>query len=641
MHHGPPAAGLSACVSRVITVGGRGGASVGARKAVAAAARVGRDRPEHLTEAFTSSVLEQTRPPDQVVIVRDGPVDAALAATIAELAATSPVPVDVVGLDRNIGLGPALDAGLAACRHDVVARMDADDISLPHRFAVQMPIIEAGQDIVGSGLVEFGAGAEDVVGRRMPPTDPDDIRARSRFADPFNHPTVVYRRTCVQAVGGYSDFALMEDYLLWAKMIVAGAQVANVAEPLVLYRVGAGAYRRRGGLAQLRAELGLQRRLRRLGFTTGRQYLRNVVVRGGLPARARTGAPDFVSKGHRHLPGVTVTWHDRAVWPTLPRRPAPSIPGPSRPRRGPAVAPGHGAARRGAARRGRRGAAARRRGRRARRGRPAGPRLPRQRRLAGLHRAAARLVAHGHVRFAGRLGVAYASSATSTARRGRCGSPWTRRAGGVQRLRDPAARHRPVGRGGHVLRHAADAGDPQAPANLVALYLEAGDLIAAAEMAERYADESRPDTVVALADVRAARAKPDAAEGPTCGPCSWAGCGRTPRTARSCSRLRRRGGGGGGVPRGVAAQRARLAVHAGPVPRRRRRGLRRPASSSRPPRAGRPRGRPSCWTRSTARTRPTTAPDPRGSGESPHFVGATHDSPSRVRDSRVGEGDRR
>jgi hypothetical protein len=162
-----------------------------------------------------------------------------------------------------------------------VARMDADDISLPQRFAVQMPIVEAGADIVGSGLLEFGEGADDVVGRRIPPTDPDDIRARSRFADPFNHPTVVYRRACVQAVGGYGDFALMEDYLLWAKMIAAGAQVANVAEPLVLYRVGAGAYRRRGGLAQLRTELGLQRRLHDLGFTTTSQYVRNVVVRGG------------------------------------------------------------------------------------------------------------------------------------------------------------------------------------------------------------------------------------------------------------------------------------------------------------------------------------------------------------------------
>ena len=93
---------------------------------------------------------------------------------------------------------------------------------------------------------------------------------------------MVYRRDLVLAVGGYTDFARMEDYLLWAKLILAGARVANVAEPLVKYRVGAGAYARRGGLAQLRTELDVQRRFRRLGFTTRNQYLRNV-------ARARVG----------------------------------------------------------------------------------------------------------------------------------------------------------------------------------------------------------------------------------------------------------------------------------------------------------------------------------------------------------------
>jgi hypothetical protein len=201
-----------------------------------------------------------------------------------------------------VGLGMALDAGLANCAHDVVARMDADDISLPHRFAVQLPIIEAGADIVGSGLLEFGEHGGDVVGSRTPPTRPEDIRERARFADPFNHPTVVYRRAKVRAVGGYTDFALMEDYLLWAKMIVAGARVANVAEPLVQYRVGAGAYARRGGWRQLRAELALQRRFRKLGFTSRGQCLRNVAVRGGyrlVPERIRRTAYRMVIATYR------------------------------------------------------------------------------------------------------------------------------------------------------------------------------------------------------------------------------------------------------------------------------------------------------------------------------------------------------
>ena len=239
------------------------------------------DRPDFLAAAFESTVDGQTRRPDQVVVVQDGPVGEQLAKRVAELAGASRVPVDVLVLERNIGLGPALDAGLAACRHPVVARMDADDISVAHRFAVQLPVIESGVDIVGSGLAEFTDDPEQVVGTRTPPIEPADIRQRARFAVPFNHPTVVYRRDLVLAVGGYTDFARMEDYLLWAKLILAGARVANVPEPLVKYRVGAGAYARRGGLEQLRTELEVQRRFRRLGFTTRNQYLRNVAVRGG------------------------------------------------------------------------------------------------------------------------------------------------------------------------------------------------------------------------------------------------------------------------------------------------------------------------------------------------------------------------
>ena len=98
-------------------------------------------------------------------------------ATLAELADDSPVPVDVVELERNVGLGPALDAGLAACTHDVVARMDADDISLPHRFAVQMPIVEAGADLVGAGLLEFGERRRR---RRRPPHPADRPRRHPR-----------------------------------------------------------------------------------------------------------------------------------------------------------------------------------------------------------------------------------------------------------------------------------------------------------------------------------------------------------------------------------------------------------------------------------------------------------------------------
>ncbi len=248
------------------------------------------DRPDYLREAFTSTVVAQTRRPAEVVLVQDGPVPSELAAEIARLREASPVPVRHIELETNQGLGPALDAGLQASSHEIVARMDSDDVSVPERFERQLPLIEAGADIAGSGLFEFGADIDDVVGRRTPPTDPAEIRRVVRFRDPFNHPTVVYRRTAVQAAGGYADMALMEDYLLFTRMVAGGAVPANLPDPLVFYRVGDGAYARRGGRELLRSELALQRRFRDLGLTTRRQYLRNVAVRGGyrlVPERVR------------------------------------------------------------------------------------------------------------------------------------------------------------------------------------------------------------------------------------------------------------------------------------------------------------------------------------------------------------------
>lgn len=239
------------------------------------------DRPEFLRRAFVSSVDEQTLRPDDVVLVQDGPLPESLNEVCKELVATSPVPVNLVRLERNVGLGPALDRGLEECAHDVVARMDADDVSLPRRFELQLPLICDGADIVGSALMEFVDDIDQVVTTRVPPSDPDWIRSAVRFRDPFNHPTVVYRRSMVQKVGGYQDLALMEDYLLFARMLAEGAVPANVAEPLVYYRIGAGAYARRGGRALLRSEWALQRKFLELGITSRVEFVRNVVVRGG------------------------------------------------------------------------------------------------------------------------------------------------------------------------------------------------------------------------------------------------------------------------------------------------------------------------------------------------------------------------
>lgn len=251
------------------------------------------DTVERVRRAVESGTVEQQRRPAELVLVRDGPVPEELEAELDRLARELPVPVVRVDLERNAGLPAALNAGLGRCRHDVVARADADDVSYPRRFAVQLPVVEAGADLVGASMHEIGDDERRPLALRRAPVGERDILAVSRCRNPVSHPTVVFRRPAVLAVGGYEDVPLAEDYWLWVRMLRAGADVRNVAEPLVGYRVSAGSYERRGGWRVFRAELALQARLRGIGHVGFLQWVRNVVVRGGyrfVPTRLRERA---------------------------------------------------------------------------------------------------------------------------------------------------------------------------------------------------------------------------------------------------------------------------------------------------------------------------------------------------------------
>lgn len=240
----------------------------------------GNDEASQFERAFTSATSAQTLVPTEVVLVQDGPVPELLEQAIERVTAACPAPVVRVVIDERGGLAQALTIGLERCSYDIVARMDADDVALSERFAKQMAKMAEGYDLVGTGMYEFADDTSKVLGRRTPPVGGAAIARYARFHDPFNHPTVMYRKATVARAGSYEDIGLMEDYWLFARMIKAGARVENLPEPLVMYRVGAGAYARRGGTKQFQAEWNLQRALRRIGFTTRTQFVRNLVVRG-------------------------------------------------------------------------------------------------------------------------------------------------------------------------------------------------------------------------------------------------------------------------------------------------------------------------------------------------------------------------
>lgn len=242
------------------------------------------DRADWFAASLRSVTADQTLRPHQVVVVLDGPVGPDLRAVLdgaSRDAAAGPL-LDLVELPENSGLPAALNAGLAACRCELVARQDADDISLPQRFATQIPMLARGADLVGSALREFtardGTGLR-LGGLRPRPAADAAIRRYVRRHSPFNHPSVVFRRSQVIAVGGYPHLPVQEDVLLWARLLASGARGANHPEPLVLYRTGSAMYRRRGGLRNLRTDLTIQRELRRLGYVGRGRALANLLLR--------------------------------------------------------------------------------------------------------------------------------------------------------------------------------------------------------------------------------------------------------------------------------------------------------------------------------------------------------------------------
>ena len=92
-----------------------------------------KDNPVWLKQAV-DSVLNNTIKPNQIVVVIDGQIPNELEQVITEYKES----LDILRLEKNSGLGAALQQGLLKCKYPLVARMDSDDISLPGRFEKQL-----------------------------------------------------------------------------------------------------------------------------------------------------------------------------------------------------------------------------------------------------------------------------------------------------------------------------------------------------------------------------------------------------------------------------------------------------------------------------------------------------------------------
>lgn len=251
-----------------------------------------KEKPEHLKEAI-ESIQAQTCPTDDFVLICDGPLTPGLDAVIAQKQRQMGDVLNVVRLAKNVGLGLALNEGLRHCRHELVARMDSDDISRPDRCQKQLAVFRAHPEIsICSGIVEeFSTTPDTVDARRVLPETNAEIVEFAKKRNPFNHPCVMYKKAAVMAVGSYQDCYLLEDYHLWLRMLFAGEQGYNLQEPLLHMRAGSELYMRRAGWKYACSQTRLFRFMKKSGFISGSQCLLSCVLRSGAAL-----APNWLRK---------------------------------------------------------------------------------------------------------------------------------------------------------------------------------------------------------------------------------------------------------------------------------------------------------------------------------------------------------
>ena len=233
------------------------------------------EKPEYLQQSI-ESILHQTAPTDDFVLVCDGHLTSELDSVIAKYST-----LHVVRLKENGGLGRALNEGMKHCQHDLIARMDSDDISRPDRCERELKVFAEHPevDIVSGTIEEFITSPDEVYSRRVLPETSAEIVQFAKKRNPFNHPAVMYRKSAVEAAGGYKDFYLLEDYFLWVRMILRGSKGYNIQEPVLWMRAGSDLYKRRSGWKYVGSEKKLFSYMLTREFISKDEYYQAVVSR--------------------------------------------------------------------------------------------------------------------------------------------------------------------------------------------------------------------------------------------------------------------------------------------------------------------------------------------------------------------------
>ena len=238
-----------------------------------------KEKAEYFDECM-KSLMSQTILPKEIVIVLDGPITDELEQVLKQYEREYPNLIKRVPLEKNQGLGLALREGILHCSYELVARMDTDDIARSDRFELQLKEFDKNPelDICGSHIIEFEDNIDNKLSERKVPLNHNDIAKYQKQRSAFNHMTVMYKKSSVIKAGNYEHCPLMEDDMLWIRMLIAGCQCSNIDDYLVYARTGYAMIERRGGWAYFKKYRHGRKMIRATKYISSWDYFKTVFV---------------------------------------------------------------------------------------------------------------------------------------------------------------------------------------------------------------------------------------------------------------------------------------------------------------------------------------------------------------------------
>ena len=238
-----------------------------------------KEKPEFLRESMLS-MYEQTIPTDDFVLICDGPLNDGLDKVIDEMQKKFGKKLRIFRFEKNQGLGLALKFGVEKCKNELIARMDSDDVAAKDRIEKQLKVFDKNEfSVVGGYVAEFESSVKNAKSIRRVPERNEEILKFGKMRNPINHPTAMFKKEDVLAVGNYQNVRYCQDYFLWVELLAKGYKFYNIQEVLVYMREDKNTFKRRSGKLYFNIQKRLLKRMKGLKLISSFEYSKFISIR--------------------------------------------------------------------------------------------------------------------------------------------------------------------------------------------------------------------------------------------------------------------------------------------------------------------------------------------------------------------------